>query len=148
MEVIVLPAIDVALEVRWQYYYFHPPSINVVDFGAGEVGMGHEDGDRAKGVRIHSCHFLAPETERTTHYFWMQVRNFAPDDEAVSKEITEQFVMAFDEDKEILEAVQASEDASPGRAPVKLLIDKGPSQSRRIVDRLIREENTAAEAAE
>jgi vanillate O-demethylase monooxygenase subunit len=133
---------------RWQYYYFYPPSINVVDFGAGEVGMGHDDADRAKGVRIHSCHFLAPETERSTHYFWMQVRNFAPNDAAVSKEITEQFVMAFDEDKEILEAVQAAEDASPGRAPVKLLIDKGPSQSRRIVDRMIREENTAAEAAE
>ena len=133
---------------RWQYYYFYPPSINVVDFGSGEVGMGHSHEDREKGVRIHSCHFIAPETETTTHYFWMQVRNFAPDDEGVSADITKQFIMAFDEDKEILEAVQASEDASPGRAPIKLLIDKGPSQSRRILERMINKESTAAEAAE
>lgn len=134
---------------RWQYYYFHPPSVNVVDFGAGEVGMDHGDAERDKWVRIHSCHYLCPETHSSTHYFWMQVRNFAPDDDAVSKEITDQFVMAFDEDKEILEAVQTAVEAGVHRPPVKLAIDNGPNRSRRMVDRLLREEAAQfADAAE
>ncbi|MHA1536727.1 MAG: aromatic ring-hydroxylating dioxygenase subunit alpha [Alphaproteobacteria bacterium] len=134
---------------RWQYYLFYPPSVNVVDFGAGPVGMEQSEEAREANVRIHSCHFMAPETETSTHYFWMQARNFQADDEAISRQITEQFVMAFEEDREILEAVQASEDACPGRPQVKLLIDRGPSQSRRIVDKMIRkEQQEAAQAAE
>lgn len=133
---------------RWQYYYFYPPSINVVDFGAGAVGMDHSDAERDRWTRIHSCHFLAPETGTSTHYFWMQIRNFAANDEDVSREITEQFIVAFDEDKDILEAVQAAEDAGQPNPPVKLAIDRGPNISRRMLDRLIQEEEAARQAAE
>lgn len=132
---------------RWQYYWFHAPSTCVVDFGSGEVGMAHDDATRDRWVRIYSCHFIAPETERSSHYFWMQVRNFAPGDETVSREMTEQFRLAFDEDRDILEAVQRAEDAHPPRPQVKLAIDNGPNRSRRIVERLIRAEQTQ-EAAE
>lgn len=133
---------------RWQYYYFYPPSINVVDFGAGAVGMDHGDAERDRWTRIHSCHFLAPETETSTHYFWMQVRNFAAADEEVSREITEQFIIAFDEDKDILEAVQAAENAGTPGPSVKLAIDRGPNISRRLLDRLIQDEEAARQAAE
>lgn len=131
---------------RWQYYWFYAPSVCVVDFGSGPVGMDHSDAARDAAVRIHSCHFLTPETEGSTHYFWMQVRNFAHDDEDVSEEMTKQFVLAFDEDKDVLEAVQAATDAGPTRPAVKLAIDNGPNRSRRIVDRLIREEQVRAAA--
>lgn len=138
---------------RWQYYWFYPPSVNVVDFGAGPVGMDHSDDARDEHVRIHSCHFICPETAGSSHYFWMQVRNFAPDDADISEQITEQFIMAFDEDLEILEAVQAAHDAAPARPAVKLAIDNGPSRSRRMVDRMLRDEAAArteavAQAAE
>lgn len=131
---------------RWQYYQFYPPSISVTDFGAGPVGMGHGDAERERGMRIHSCHFIAPETERTSHYFWMQIRNFAPGDEATSQKMTEQFIIAFDEDKAVLEAVQAAEDEGPPRPPVRLAIDNGPQRSRRIVERMIRAEQQSAAA--
>jgi vanillate O-demethylase monooxygenase subunit len=132
---------------RWQIYQFYPPSVSVTDFGIGPVGMGHGDAERDKGLRIHSCHFIAPETERTSHYFWMQVRNFAAGDEAVSRTMTDKFIMAFAEDKAILEAVQAAEDEKASRPLVRLGIDNGPQRSRRIVERLIRAERQA-EAAE
>jgi vanillate O-demethylase monooxygenase subunit len=131
---------------RWQYYQFYPPSISVTDFGAGPVGMAHDDAARDRAMRIHSCHFIAPETERTSHYFWMQIRNFATDDEAVSRKMTEQFILAFAEDKAVLEAVQAAEDECPPRPPVRLAIDNGPQRSRRIVERLIRAEQQSAAA--
>jgi phenylpropionate dioxygenase-like ring-hydroxylating dioxygenase large terminal subunit len=134
---------------RWQYYWFHAPSINVVDFGIGPIGMDHSEEARDSNTRIYSCHFLAPETAGSTHYFWMQARNFEPDSESVSNTMTEEIALAFDEDIEILEAVQASFDRDPDRPPVKLAIDNGPNRSRRIVDRLIRDEQAAlAQAAE
>ena len=131
---------------RWQFYYCYTPAICVVDFGSVDAGTSHDDADLDKGVRIYSCHFLTPETEGTTHYFWMQVRNFSPDDDALSDTITEQFIMAFDEDKEILEAVQAAEERNPP-ASVKLAIDNGPNRARRIVAKRIREEEAGASAA-
>ena len=131
---------------RWQYYWFHAPSVCVTDFGCGPVGMAQTDEARDANMRIHSCHFLTPETEGSTHYFWMQIRNFAPGDEVVSSMMTEQLIMAFDEDKEVLEGVQRGFDADPHRPSIKLAIDNGPNRGRRIVDRLIREEGTLAAA--
>ena len=119
----------------------------MVDFGIGPVGMGHSDKDREKGTRIFSCHYLAPETESSTHYFWMQVRNFEPEDSSVSERMTEQFVMAFEEDREILEAVQRSQDEAGVAPTVRLAIDNGPNRSRRIVDKMLRNEQAAATAA-
>lgn len=133
---------------RWQYYNFYAPSTAVTDFGSGPVGMGHGEADRDGAFRTYSCHFIAPETERTSHYFWMQVRNFAPGDEAVSKTMTDQLIMAFNEDKAVLEAIQTAEDESGGRQSVRLAIDNGPQRSRRIVERLLREETASARAAE
>jgi vanillate O-demethylase monooxygenase subunit len=134
---------------RWQYYNFHAPSIAITDFGSGPVGMGHGEAERDAAFRAHSCHFIAPETARTSHYFWMQVRNFAPGDAAVSATMTEQILMAFNEDKAVLEAIQAAAEENEGRASVRLAIDNGPQRSRRIVERLLREETTSsARAAE
>jgi vanillate O-demethylase monooxygenase subunit len=127
---------------RWQYYWWYAPSINVVDFGAHEVGSGESEAARQAGIRMFSNHFLTPETATTTHYFWCQLRNFAPDDAAVSAEITGQFELAFAEDKAILEAVQAASAEPLIARPVQLGIDAGAVRMHRTLERLI-----AAEAA-
>ena len=133
---------------RWQYYHFTAPSIAMVDFGSGPPGMDHGDAARDAAIRIHSCHFIAPETARTTHYFWLQLRNFSLHDAAVSADMTEAFVGAFEEDRQILEAVQAAEERAPGAGRVSLKIDNGPNRSRRIVRRLIEAEGGLESAAD
>jgi phenylpropionate dioxygenase-like ring-hydroxylating dioxygenase large terminal subunit len=125
---------------RWQYYYLYPPSIAVVDFGSDRPGMEHGEAARDRGVRIYSCHFLTPETEGATHYFWLQLRNFASTDESVSRDITAQFIMAFDEDKGVLEAIQLAEQQPCVEQRVKLALDAGSVRLRRTVARLIEEE--------
>ena len=131
---------------RWQYYYLYPPSTAVVDFGADLPGMDHGEAARDRGVRIYSCHFLTPETESATHYFWLQLRNFATTDAAVSRDITEQFIMAFDEDKAVLEAIQIAEQQPCVDQRVKLALDAGSVRLRRTVQRLIDEEQASAAA--
>jgi vanillate O-demethylase monooxygenase subunit len=125
---------------RWQVYQFYPPSISVTDMGIGSVGMGHSDAERDEGMRVNTCHFISPETERTSHYFWMQLRNFELGDDAASQKMTEQFITAFNEDKAVLEALQLAEDEGSPRTPMRLATDNGPQRSRRIIERLIRAE--------
>lgn len=129
---------------RWQYYYWYPPSIAVVDFGAHAPGSGDSDEARQRGVRIYSCHFLTPETPTTTHYFWLQLRNFALDDATVSREITEQFVIAFDEDRAVLAGVEQAEADPRIDLRVKLALDAGSVRMNRTLNRLIAaEQNTS-----
>ena len=102
--------------------------------------MARSEAARDAGMRIYSSHFLTPETESATHYFWFQLRNFAPTDVQVSNAITEQFVMAFAEDKAVLEAIEQSEKAPWVTERVKLALDGGSVRLRRTVARLIAEE--------
>ena len=51
------------------------------------------------------------------------------------------FRIAFDEDKEILEAIQAEElKPAPTRRPVRIAIDRGPNMYRRIVADMVAKE--------
>ena len=49
----------------------------------------------------------------------------------------QQFRLAFNEDKEILETIQKKETANPQRRPIRLAIDASPVNMRRMIDRII-----------
>lgn len=88
---------------------------------------------------MDSYNFMTPVDERTTRYFWLQTRNFAPGDEVVSEQFAESVRSAFLEDKVILEAVQAGMDGA--RTPhLDLVIDNGPTRFRRRLKQLIQAE--------
>ncbi|GMG84319.1 aromatic ring-hydroxylating dioxygenase subunit alpha [Paralimibaculum aggregatum] len=132
---------------RWHYYYMHCPNIAAIDFGSAPTEAALPEGERNRGVRIWALHFLTPvDADRTVDY-WMHIRNAATDVAGVEEQMDAMFRTAFDEDKEILEAVQARETAlaaRPGGAPrpLRIAIDLGPNLYRKAIDRL-----AAAEAA-
>jgi vanillate O-demethylase monooxygenase subunit len=132
---------------RWQYYWCYPPHVAVVDFGAGPPGMPRTEEGRNANVRVFSAHFMTPETEETTHYFWFILRNFGVGDEAVNRDMVDQVVMTFDEDKAILEAIQESERAPFVSERVKISIDGGTMRLRRVVERMIAEEQAGRAVA-
>ena len=130
---------------RWQYYYLHAPCIAVIDFGSADAGSGAPQGRRDNCIQVFSCHFLTPETEQSTVDYWLHVRNFAIQDNQVSTAISDQFRIAFAEDKTILEAIQQRENQFPKRETVHIAIDSGPSRLRRVIqDMLAREESHLA----
>jgi vanillate O-demethylase monooxygenase subunit len=132
---------------RWQYYWLYPPAIAVVDFGAGPPGMPRTEAGRDANVRVFSAHFMTPETEGSTHYFWFILRNFGIGDAAVNDDMRAQVVTTFDEDKAILEAIEESERAPFVTERVKIAIDSGAARLRRTVARLIAAEQAHADAA-
>lgn len=126
---------------RWHYYYLHAPNVAVIDFGSADVEARLEDHERSPGVQIYALHFLTPVSETRTIDHWMHLRNFGCDEEGLGDRMNEQFRIAFNEDKEILEAIQIEELKCRDRRPVRIAIDKGPNFYRRIVDEMLEREN-------
>lgn len=133
---------------RWHYYYLHTPSTAVIDFGSAPVAMALDDDRRDEGMRIFAIHFVTPVDAHTTIDHWMHVRNRAIDDDAVSERMDAMFRIAFDEDRQVLEAIERNERraAATGdqRRPVRLAIDKGPVVYRRRIAELVAAEATAS----
>lgn len=129
---------------RWHYYHYHAPSIAVIDFGSAPTGTGAQDGRRDNCVQIFACHFITPVDDRSCIDHWLYVKNF-DSDEAMTKAMSDQFRVAFNEDKEILEAIQKNEDCAPGRRPIRLAIDASPINMRRMIDRMLDAERSKSE---
>jgi vanillate O-demethylase monooxygenase subunit len=117
---------------RWQYYHLFPPAVSYVDFGAIETGRERSDAERNKGFRILSFAFLTPETDRSTHYFWFQLRNFALGDTQATKELVADFARTFDEDRLILEQIQRVQDRVGIDHEIRIAIDKAAVCIRRM----------------
>lgn len=124
---------------RWHYYHYHAPSIAVIDFGSAATGTGAPDGNRDDCIQIFACHFITPVDESHCIDHWLYVKNFDTD-VATTHAMSDQFRLAFNEDKEILEAIQKNEVYARGRRQVRLAIDASPVNMRRMIDRMIEAE--------
>lgn len=122
---------------RWHYYYLHLPCIAVIDFGSADVKAQLPEHARDEGVRIFALHFLTPVNEHYTIDRWMHVRNVAVGNDDASAKMDALFRIAFDEDKQILEAIDEQERQPQSRRPIRLAIDKGPLVYRRRIDSMI-----------
>lgn len=70
------------------------------------------------------------------------MKNFATD-AATTKAMIEQFRIAFNEDKVILEAIQRKEKRPRARRPIRLGIDAAPTRMRQMVENRIKAEASA-----
>ena len=83
---------------------------------------------------------MTPETEASCVDYWLHVRNFGTDDPAVGEGISEQFRIAFAEDKVVLEAIQREEEKFERGRRVGLDLDAPAGLFRRKIDQRIRAE--------
>jgi len=81
-----------------------------------------------------------PETDTSMWYFWGMARNFRAKDKALTASIRDGQGKIFAEDLQMLEAQQRNLLAWPDRNLLKLNIDAGGVQSRRVIDRLVAQE--------
>lgn len=82
---------------------------------------------------------MTPTTEGKTRYYWFQLRNIRPEDEALSKMMSEDVQHAFAEDRAVLNEVQIgmSQKTSPH---IDIPIDGGQLRFRRRLQAMINEE--------
>ena len=132
---------------RWQVCRFTPPSHVMIEVGVAVAGMGgYHAPDTHKAYSI-VVDFITPETDTSIHYFWGMARKFKPADETLTAQIRDGQHKIFSEDLAMLELQQKNLLRWPERNVLKLNIDAGGVQSRRIIERLIAaERNTALTA--
>ncbi|MEO8281204.1 MAG: aromatic ring-hydroxylating dioxygenase subunit alpha [Ideonella sp.] len=131
---------------RWQICRFTPPSHVMIEVGVAHAGHGGYHADPKVKASSIVVDFITPETETSIWYFWGMARNFNPNDKALTASIREGQGKIFSEDLEMLERQQKNLLAHPDRQLLKLNIDSGGVQSRRMIDRILEQEQQAASA--
>lgn len=129
---------------RWQICRFTPPSHVMIEVGVAHAGHGGYHADPRHKASSIVVDFITPETETSIWYFWGMARNFRPNDAELTAKIREGQGKIFAEDLEMLEAQQRNLLDYPQRNLLKLNIDAGGVQSRRVIDRLMARQEAAA----
>jgi vanillate O-demethylase monooxygenase subunit len=124
----------------WADMRWHAPSVLLLDTGTTGVGRPREE-----GVRVPSAHLLTPETESTSHYFWASSRNWGLEDPELDDEIRTNTQRLFrTEDLDIIEEQQRYLELEGYPSPVLLPPDEAAVRARRVLERLIAEEDISA----
>ena len=105
--------------------------------GVALAGQGGYEADAKIKASSIVVDFITPETDGSIWYFWGMARNFNAKDKALTAAIREGQGKIFSEDLEMLERQQRNLVHWPGRGLLKLNIDAGGVQARRVLDRLI-----------
>jgi vanillate O-demethylase monooxygenase subunit len=132
---------------RWQICRFTPPSHVMIEVGVAHAGKGGYDAAPEHKASSVVVDFITPETETSIWYFWGMARRFNPTDAALTDSIREGQRKIFSEDLQMLELQQRNLLAHPNRALLKLNIDAGGVQSRKVLDAWLTQERSAAAAS-
>jgi vanillate O-demethylase monooxygenase subunit len=138
---------DDVLVDRWQICRFTPPSHVMIEVGVAHAGHGGVDAPPEHKVYSIVVDFITPETETSIHYFWGMARKFQPQDGSLTDAIREGQRKIFSEDLEMLERQQLNLLAWPERALLKLSIDAGGVQARKVMARWVAREHGQAAPA-
>lgn len=129
---------------RWQIYQWSPPALLRMDAGSAPTGTGAPDGHRVpEALQFRHTSIQTPETATTSHYWFCQARNFRLDDDALTERIFDSVMVAFEEDRAMIEGQQKIISLSPDRPMIPIGADAGLNQARWLVDRLIKAETQA-----
>ena len=127
---------------RKQHYECRLPSLAINKSIFTLVGTGGPDKDLPKQAFVNiSYNFMTPVDEDNSRYFWFQHRNQHPDNQEISQKMFEGAMMAFEEDREILERVHRGMKKSQG-SKLNLGIDAGAIRFRKLLERRIGEDQT------
>ncbi|MEW9920612.1 Rieske 2Fe-2S domain-containing protein [Marimonas sp. MJW-29] len=125
---------------RLQHYEVRYPGHALIRAIFTPAGTGGPDGPLHDDTFImDSYNFMTPVSDSETRYYWFQLRNIRPEDEELSRMMSEDVRKAFEEDRAVLDQVQIgmSEKTSPH---IDLSIDAGPLRFRRQLEAMIAEE--------
>jgi vanillate monooxygenase len=129
---------------RWQICHFTPPTHVMIEVGVALAGNGGYAAPESVKAASWVVDFITPETETSTHYFWGLARKFRPLDAAVTAQIREGQGKIFTEDLVMLERQQKNLSAFPERKLLRLNIDAGGVQARKVIDRMIAAERAVS----
>ena len=128
---------------RWQIIEYIPPCFISLQVGNAKHGAGGFNAAPAeKLINRRTLHIATPETESTTHYFWVSTypsNSMTPDQE---RTIYDHTMKVLDEDIRMIEGQQKRFD--PNFEMIDINEDAGQISMRAALDQLIAEEQKTA----
>jgi phenylpropionate dioxygenase-like ring-hydroxylating dioxygenase large terminal subunit len=124
---------------------FVPACQVVIDVRTTEVAPQKNDPMSLGITVLNAC---TPETDSSTHYFWVNARDYLQGDKQLDAFLQKLTVDAFNEDKDMLEAQQRTIALDPAAPIVSVHADSGSVQMRRMMAQLIEREQGMAVAAQ
>jgi len=131
----------------WQIYDWIAPSMISMDAGSAPAGEGAPAERPRSAIQFHHLSMITPETERSSHYFFAQPRNFALDDPQMDETVFQQLVTAFNEDRAMIEGQQRVIELTPDAPLRTMAADRALVEARRRVEAMLAEDAAAAERA-
>ncbi|KPF91473.1 hypothetical protein IP81_11205 [Novosphingobium sp. AAP83] len=128
--------VDHWLDMRWNA----PATMRL------NIGVTPHGADRQAGFEVPQAHILTPADEHSSHYFWSSTRFHDLENPEADAMLLTLFGDAFDvEDKPMIEAAYNNVKGKDfwKEKPVSLGIDQGGTRARRVLERLIAQENNA-----
>ena len=127
---------------RMQHYEVRMPSICINRSIFTPVGTGGDPEQLdEKAYMMVSYNFMTPIDENRTTYYWFQRYNTDPDDAGIAVRLNEGAMMAFNEDREVLEAVHTGMNSKISPS-LNLGLDAGSAYFRRMLDKAIAAEQS------
>lgn len=113
-----------------------------------QLSMTEVGTDPSTGAVTRNAHLIAPETETSTHYFWVHTRGerARPHDEAINAAVKKVITHAFvEEDEPMMVACQAYMEGKEffSLKPLYLATDSAGTRCRRELEKQIAEEQKA-----
>jgi len=126
---------------RWHFYDFLIPGVLIMHSGVQLTGTGAPEGHIHKALEFRSCQAITPETTSTSHYFYAVPRNFAVDNAAITNQISQDVVDAFEEDRVMIEAQARNLAHTNGWVMNPIAADSALSQFRALMGKKMDEED-------
>ena len=131
----------------WLDTHWYAPSNFILEHGITNAGESRENGSCLNNISS-----LTPETETTTHYFWVNCRWWGtePHNELLTDLWKQMTAAAFAEDEAALKVQQQSlldagfEDLMIHK-PVLLESDRSAIQARRVIERMLSDEQSKSD---
>lgn len=143
----VLPAAEKTAHVdRRNIGHMHIPGNFFLDTLFSPAGSGAAQGNLAGARQYRNCQFMTPETEKTTHHFWIYLNDYEGGDANISRSLHASLIEGFMEDKHIIEAQQRAMDEDPEFQLLAVVADAPLAHFRRVLDKLIAQEQEQAPA--
>jgi len=130
-----MPKVD-----RWNTVKMLVPGFFFLESGFSPVGNGIEKGNREGSISFRNFQAMTPESENTTHFFWVYMHNQSENADQISRSLSASILEGFHEDKAIIEKQQEVLDADPAFPLRAIAADAALSHLRWVVDQKIKKE--------
>ncbi|MEV4241598.1 MULTISPECIES: aromatic ring-hydroxylating dioxygenase subunit alpha [unclassified Nocardia] len=118
---------------RWQDIEYHAPGLYLLHSRVAPIGTSPEpDGTDPAGFHNEIVYAITPETRRSAHDFWAVARDFAVDNDELSRKIAAAQTAVVQQDVDALELLeQVISDEAAGYRELSVNLDTGGLAARR-----------------